>query len=85
MNYTQLSGQKILSVLSDSYNVISAVKKYQASFASDTGLPKDELARTELMTANVKVAEKFKRKSGRLNANSIVRKLPRSRDIKNAS
>jgi hypothetical protein len=58
MNYTQLSGQKILSVLSDSYNVISAVKKYQASFASDTGLPKDELARTELMTANVKVAEK---------------------------
>ena len=57
MRYTQLSGQKILSALSDSYNVISAVKKYQASFASDTGLPNDDLARTELMAANVKVVE----------------------------
>jgi hypothetical protein len=57
MHYTQLSGQKILSALSDGYNVISAVKKYQASFASDTGLPKDDLARSELMAANVKVVE----------------------------
>jgi hypothetical protein len=57
MRYTQLSGQKILSALSDSYNVISAVKKYQASFASDTGRPNDDLARTELMAANVKVVE----------------------------
>jgi hypothetical protein len=58
MHYTQLSGQKILSVLSDSYNVISAVKKYQASFASDAGLPKDDLARIQLMAANVNVVEK---------------------------
>jgi hypothetical protein len=58
MHYTQLSGQKILSALSDSYDVISAVEKYQASFASDTGLPKDDLARIELMAANVRVVEK---------------------------
>ena len=48
MHYTQLSGQKILSALSDSYKVISPVKKYQASFSSDTGRPNDDLARTEL-------------------------------------
>jgi len=57
MHYTQLSGQKILSALSDSYNVISAIKKYQASFESDSGLPKDDIARSELMAANIKVVE----------------------------
>jgi hypothetical protein len=57
MHYTQLSGQNILSALSDSYNVISAIKKYQASFASDDGLPKDDMARSELMAANIKVVE----------------------------
>ena len=57
MHYTQLSGQNILSALSDSYNVISAIKKYQGSFASDDGLPKDDMARSELMAANIKVVE----------------------------
>ena len=46
-----------MSALSDSYNVISAIKKYQASFASDDGLPKDDMARSELMAANIKVVE----------------------------
>lgn len=59
MHYTQLSGQKILSALSDSHNVISAITKYQASFASDTGLPKDDTARIELMAANINVVEKI--------------------------
>ena len=59
MHYTQLSGQKILSALSDSHGVISAIKKYQASFASDTGLPKDDMARNELMAANIDVVEKI--------------------------
>jgi hypothetical protein len=57
MHYTQLSGQNILSALSDCYNVISAIKKYRASFASDDGLPKDDMARSELMAANIKVVE----------------------------
>jgi len=72
MHYTQLSGQKILSALSDSYNVISAVKKYQASFPSDTGLPNDDLARTELMAANVKVVE---------NVQTEIRALERELDL----
>ena len=57
MHYTQLSGQNFLSALSDSYNVISAIKKYQASFASDDGLPKNDMTRSELMAANIKVVE----------------------------
>ena len=57
MHYTKLSGQNILSALSDSYNVISAIKKYQASFRSDNDLPKDGMARSELMAANIKVVE----------------------------
>ena len=85
MHYTQLSGQKILLALSDSYNVISAVKKYQASFASDTGLPKDDLAQIEFMAANVKVVEKVQTEIWALERDSIGRKLPRSRDIKHAS
>ena len=59
MHYTQLSGQKISSALSDSHNVISAIKKYQASFANDPGLPKDDMARNALMTANIDVVEKI--------------------------
>ena len=40
MCYTQLSGQNILSALSESHLAISAITKYQASLASSTGLPK---------------------------------------------
>ncbi|MGA8696101.1 MAG: hypothetical protein WB689_20100, partial [Xanthobacteraceae bacterium] len=55
MRYSQLSGQHILLALSDSHNA-----KYQASLASGTGLPIDDTARIELMTANLKVVEKVR-------------------------
>jgi hypothetical protein len=60
MRYSQLSGPQILSELSDSYNVISAITKYQASLASGTGLPIDDSARMELMAANINVVEKVR-------------------------
>ena len=60
MRYSQLSGQQILSELSDSYNVISAITKYQASLASGTGLPIDDPARIELMAANLNVVKKIR-------------------------
>jgi hypothetical protein len=60
MRYSQLSGQEILSALSDSHNVVAAVTKYEASLASGTGLPTDDTARIELMAANLKVVEKVR-------------------------
>ena len=60
MRYSQLSGQQILSELSDSYKIISAITKYQASLASGTGLPVDDTPRVELMAANLKVVEKIR-------------------------
>jgi hypothetical protein len=60
MRYSALSGQQILSELSDSYNVISAITKYQASLASGSGLPIDDPARIELMAANVNVVKKIR-------------------------
>ena len=60
MRYSQLSGQQMLSELSDSYTVISAITKYQAALASGTGLPVDDLARIELMAANVNVVERIR-------------------------
>jgi hypothetical protein len=60
MRYSQLSGEEILSELSDSHNVISAVTKYQASLASGTGLPIDDPARIALMAANLNVVEKVR-------------------------
>jgi hypothetical protein len=60
MRYSALSGQQILSELSDSYNIISAITKYQASLASDAGLPIDDPARIELMAANVNVVKKVR-------------------------
>lgn len=59
MRYAQLSGQNILSALSESHMVISAITKYQASLASSTALPIDDTARIELTAANVKVVEKI--------------------------
>jgi hypothetical protein len=59
VRYAQLSGQNILSALSESHMVISAIAKYQASLASSTALPKDDSARIELTAANVKVVEKI--------------------------
>jgi hypothetical protein len=66
MRYSQLSGQQILSKLSDSYNVISAITKYQTSLASGTGLPIDDPARIELMAANLNVVTKVRTEIGAL-------------------
>jgi hypothetical protein len=66
MRYSQLSGQQILSELSDSYNIISAITKYQASLASGTGLPIDDPARIELMAANLNVVKKVRTEIGAL-------------------
>jgi hypothetical protein len=60
MRYSQLSGQQMLSELSDSYKVISAITKYQAALASGTGLPVDDPARIELMAANLNVVERIR-------------------------
>jgi hypothetical protein len=66
MRYSQLSGQQILSELSDSYKIISAIAKYQASLASGTGLPIDDPARIELMAANLNVVKKVRTGIGAL-------------------
>jgi hypothetical protein len=66
MRYSQLSGQQILSELSDSYKIISAITKYQASLASGTGLPIDDPARIELMAANLNVVKKVRTEIGAL-------------------
>ena len=58
MRYSQLTGEQILLTLSDSHNVIAAIAKYQVSLASGIGLPKDDMARIELVGANLKVIEK---------------------------
>jgi hypothetical protein len=60
MRYSQLSGQQILSTLSDSYSAVDAVTKYQASLASGAGLTIDDAGRVELVAANQKVVEKIR-------------------------
>ena len=60
MRYSQLSGQQILSTLSDSYIVVDAITKYQDSLASGTGPTIDDAGRIELVAANLKVVEKIR-------------------------
>ena len=60
MRHSQLSNEQILLALSESYNISAAITKYQALLASAIGLPKDDTARNELMTANMKVLEKIR-------------------------
>ncbi len=60
MRYSQLSGQQILSALSESHMVVAAITKYQASLASGIGLPKDDAGRIELMAASMTVLEKIR-------------------------
>lgn len=60
MRYSQLSGQQILSALSESHMVVAAITKYQASLASGIGLPKDDAARIELTAANLTVVDKIR-------------------------
>ena len=60
MRYSQLSGQQILSTLSDSYIAVDAITKYQDSLASGTGLTINDAGRIELVAANLKVVEKIR-------------------------
>jgi hypothetical protein len=58
MRHPQLSNEQILLALSESYNVIAAITKYQVFLASATGLPKNDTGRVELMAASITVLEK---------------------------
>jgi hypothetical protein len=60
MRHSQLSNEQILGALSESYNIVAAITKYQVFLASGIGLPKDDTARSEIMTASVNVAEKIR-------------------------
>jgi hypothetical protein len=60
MRHSQLSNEQILLALSESYNVVAAITKYQLFLTSAIGLPKDDTARSELLTANIKALEKIR-------------------------
>ena len=60
MRHSQLSNEQILLALSESYNIIAAITKYQVFLASAIGLPKDDMARNELMAASTKVLEQIR-------------------------
>ena len=60
MRHSQLSNEQILLALSESYNVVAAITKYQVFLTSGIGLPKDDPARSELLTADIKVLEKIR-------------------------
>jgi len=60
MRHSQLSNEQILVALSESYNVVASITKYQLFLTSAIGLPKDDPARSELLTANVKALEKIR-------------------------
>jgi hypothetical protein len=60
MRHSQLSNEQILLALSESYNVVAAVTKYQLFLTSAIGLPKDDPARSELLTGNIKALEKMR-------------------------
>jgi hypothetical protein len=60
MRYSQLTGEQLLQALSESYSVVAAITKYQGFLAGGAGLPKNDTARIELMTANTKMIEKIR-------------------------
>jgi len=60
MRHSQLSNEQILLALSESYNIIAAITKYQVFLTGAIGLPKDDMARNELMTASSKVLEQIR-------------------------
>ena len=60
MRHSQLSNEQILLALSESYNIIAAITKYQVFLAGAIGLAKDDMARNELMTASSKVLEQIR-------------------------
>ena len=60
MRHSQLSNEQILLALSESYNIIAAITKYQLFLASAIGLPKDDTGRIELMTASITTVDKIR-------------------------
>ena len=60
MRHSELSNEQILVALSESYNVVAAITKYQLFLTGAIGLPKDDPARSELLTANIKALEKIR-------------------------
>jgi hypothetical protein len=60
MRHSQLSNEQILLALSESYSIVAAITKYQVFLASGIGLPKDDTARSEIMTASANVVEKIR-------------------------
>jgi hypothetical protein len=58
--HSQLSNEQILLALSESYNIIAAITKYQVFLAGAIGLPKDDTGRVELMAASMTVLEKIR-------------------------
>jgi hypothetical protein len=60
MRHSQLSNEQILLALSESYGIVAAITKYQVFLTSGIGLPKDDTARSEIMTASLNVVEKIR-------------------------
>ena len=60
MRHSQLSNEQILLALSESYNISAAITRYQVFLTSGIGLPKDDSARSGLLTANMKALEKIR-------------------------
>ena len=60
MRHSQLSNEQILLALSESYSIVAAITKYQVFLASGIGLPKDDTARSEIMTASLNVVAKIR-------------------------
>jgi hypothetical protein len=60
VRHSQLSDEQILLALSESYNIIAAITKYQVFLASGIGLPRGDPVRSELMTASMKVVEQIR-------------------------
>ena len=74
MRHSQLSNEQILLALSESYNIVAAITKYQVFLASGIGLPKDDAARSEIMSASMNVVEKIRTEIRALEMNLIVEK-----------
>ena len=58
MRHAPLSNEQILQALSESYNVVAAITKYQVFLTSGIGLSKDDAGRIELMAASMTALEK---------------------------
>jgi predicted HAD superfamily phosphohydrolase len=74
MRHSQLSNEQILLALSESYNIVAAITKYQVFLASGIGLPKDDVARSEIMSASINVVEKIRTEIRALEHELVVEK-----------